>query len=222
MITKTTMVVIFNLQNSHLLTLSLPTEEVFQVNGQNRLVANLPVVDFHSQPREMLTPKPPNTWLSVFLWVYWFSSPSIRVWTSLSVSDAVFFSVLAAIIRESSDKQLVLRIVKALPFIHQPDRVASKASDVSAADWLYQHRWKNTIFFHVCCYGFSQGWKSLNDTVFYMINNNRKLTILRLWNVSRKECWTIAYGVGTGPLISILFSSIHWLSSPDLTSGMCT
>ena len=50
-----------------------------------------------------------------------------------------FFSVLAAIIRESSDKQLVLRIVKALPFIHQPDQVAPKASDVSAADWLYQH-----------------------------------------------------------------------------------
>ena len=47
MITKTTMVVIFNEQNSHLLTLSLPTE-VFQVNGQNRLVENLPAVDFHS------------------------------------------------------------------------------------------------------------------------------------------------------------------------------
>ena len=61
MITKTTMIVIFNLQNSHLLTLPLPTEEVFQANGQNRPVTNLPVVDFHSQPREMLTPKPLNT-----------------------------------------------------------------------------------------------------------------------------------------------------------------
>ena len=40
------MVVIFNLQNSHLFTLSLPKEEVIQVNGQNRLVANLPFVDF--------------------------------------------------------------------------------------------------------------------------------------------------------------------------------
>ena len=90
MITKTRMVVIFNLQNSHLLTLSLPTEEVFQVNGQNRPVANLPVVDFHSQPREMLTPKPLNTQLSVFLLVYWFSSPSRKVWTSLSVSDTDF------------------------------------------------------------------------------------------------------------------------------------
>ena len=55
------MVVIFNLQNSHLLTLSLPTEEVFQVNGQNRPAANFPVFDFHSQAREMLTPKPLNT-----------------------------------------------------------------------------------------------------------------------------------------------------------------
>ena len=79
MITKTTVVVIFHLQNSHLVTLSLPTKEVFQVNGQNRPVANLPVVDFHSQPREMLTPKPLNTQLSVFLLVYWFSSPSRKV-----------------------------------------------------------------------------------------------------------------------------------------------
>ena len=120
----------FQSKNSHLLTLSLPTEEVFQVNGQNRPVANLPVVDFHSQPREMLTSKPLNMQLSVFLLVYWFSSPSRKVWTSLSVSDTDFFSVLATIIQESSDKQLVMRIVKALPFIHQPDRVAPKASDV--------------------------------------------------------------------------------------------
>ena len=69
MITKTTMVVIVNLPNSHFLTLSLPTE-VFQVNGQNQPVANLPVVDFHSQPKEMPTPKPLSTWLSVFLLVY--------------------------------------------------------------------------------------------------------------------------------------------------------
>ena len=34
MITKTAMGVIFNSQNSHSLTLSLPTEEIFQVNGQ--------------------------------------------------------------------------------------------------------------------------------------------------------------------------------------------
>ena len=37
-------------------------------------------------------------------------------------------------------KQLLLRIVKALPFTHQPHRVAAKASDVSLADWPYQHK----------------------------------------------------------------------------------
>ena len=73
MITKTTMVVIFNLRNSHLLTLSLPT-----------------VVDFHSQPRKMPTPKPLNTQLSV------------TVFTVCQQYE--FFSVLAAIIRESSNK----------------------------------------------------------------------------------------------------------------------
>ena len=61
MITKTTMVVIFNLPNSHLMIFALPTEDVFQLNGQNLLMANLPVGDFHSQPKEMPTPKPLNT-----------------------------------------------------------------------------------------------------------------------------------------------------------------
>ena len=79
MIRKITMVVIFSLQNSHLLTLSLPTEEVLQVNGQNRPVANLPVGDFHSQPSEMLIPKQLNMQLSVFLLIHWFPSPSKKV-----------------------------------------------------------------------------------------------------------------------------------------------
>ena len=52
---------------------------VFQVNDQIRIVANLPVVDFHSQTREMLTLKPLTTQLSVFLLVYWFSSLSRKV-----------------------------------------------------------------------------------------------------------------------------------------------
>ena len=37
MITKTIMGVIFNLKNSYSSTSSLPTEEIFQVNGQIRL-----------------------------------------------------------------------------------------------------------------------------------------------------------------------------------------
>ena len=47
-------------------------------------------------------------------------------------------------------------MVKALPFIRQPDRVARKASDVSAADWRYQtHVEKYPIFLRVLLRFFS-------------------------------------------------------------------
>ena len=47
---------IFNIQNSQFLNWSFPTEEIFQVLGKSRPVANLPAVDFRSQPREMPLP----------------------------------------------------------------------------------------------------------------------------------------------------------------------
>ena len=41
-------------------------------------------------------------------------------------------------------------MVKALPFIHQPDEVVQKRNDVSAADWRYQNPVKKiSIFFSV-------------------------------------------------------------------------
>ena len=57
-LSKTTVGIIFNLQNSNLLTLSV--EEVFQVNSQNWPVANLPVVDFCPLVQEMSLPMPLN------------------------------------------------------------------------------------------------------------------------------------------------------------------
>ena len=47
--------VIFNIQNSYLLTLSLPTEEIFQVNSQKRPLANLPAVISFSATRTTFT-----------------------------------------------------------------------------------------------------------------------------------------------------------------------
>ena len=93
----------------------------------------------------MLLLKPLNTQLSVFLFVLGFSYPSRKIWTLLSVSDTDFVSVLAAIIRKDSDKRPWM--AKALLFIHQPDWVARKASDVSAAGWRYQTHVKNIVFF---------------------------------------------------------------------------
>ena len=87
---KQTMGIIFSIQNFQLLTWSLLTEEIFQIHGQNRPVANLPAVDFRSQSREMPLSKPLNTLSFVFLSVFGFSSFSRKVWTSLSVSDTDF------------------------------------------------------------------------------------------------------------------------------------
>ena len=48
-----------------------------------------------------------------------------------------FSNVLAAIIRKNSTNDLGLRMMKALLFIHQPDRMAPNVRDVST-DWRYQ------------------------------------------------------------------------------------
>ena len=42
--------------------------------------------------------------------------------------------------------------MKPLPFIHQPDRVAREASNLSADDWWYQTREKIIRFFHLCSF----------------------------------------------------------------------
>ena len=79
------MVVIFNLQNSHLLTLSLPTEEVFSGKRPKSASGKFSSCRFSSSAERNA-----NTKTSVFLLAYWFSSPSGKVGTSLSVSDTDF------------------------------------------------------------------------------------------------------------------------------------
>ena len=62
-------------------------------------------------------------------------------------------------------------MVKALPFIHQPDRVARKVSDVSAADWRNQTYVKNISYFSRVLLRFFSGLKSLCNMVAYMTIN---------------------------------------------------
>ena len=40
-----------------------------------------------------------------------------------------------------------------------------------------KHTSKNTTFFDMCCYDFSQGWKSLYNTLVYMINTQYVILI---------------------------------------------
>ena len=79
----------FQFTNSHLLTLSLSTEEVFQINGQNWPVANLLVVNFHSQTREMLTPKPLTFGFSLYYYIGFL--PLLRKFEPHSLSGTQIF-----------------------------------------------------------------------------------------------------------------------------------
>ena len=54
-------------------------------------------------------------------------------------------------------------MVKALPFIHQLDRVARKACDVSAADWRYQTHVKKYHIFSRVLLQHSRGLYSLGS-----------------------------------------------------------
>ena len=103
MITKTTMGVIFNLRNSYLLTLSIPTEEVFQVHGQNRPVAKLPIVDFALSCEEYHYQ---SHWARNFRFFFSYIGflPLLGKFERHRLWTIRIFSVLAAMIRESSDK----------------------------------------------------------------------------------------------------------------------
>lgn len=97
-------------QNAQLLTWSLSTQEIFQGQDQNRPLANLPVINFLSQSQEMPLPKPLNTQLSVFCCAFWFFPllgkflESFFPSKNVTVNNADFYSVLAAIMRKNSHK----------------------------------------------------------------------------------------------------------------------
>ena len=118
---KQTMGIIFNIQN-------------WRIHGQNRPVANLPVVDFRSQPRENSTTKATEYVFFCFFSPYLGFLPFlVKVWTSLSA------------------RRWRLR----RSFINLTDW-RENASDVSAADWRYQTQVKKyDIFLSVRFYGFS-------------------------------------------------------------------
>ena len=66
-------------------------------------------------------------------------------------------------------------MVKAIPFIHQPDRVARKASNVSQLIGDLKHIRKDIVFFQMCCYYFTQDCKSLYNTAVYQIFADKAL-----------------------------------------------
>ena len=162
--------VIFNIQNCQLLNWSLPTEEIFQVYGQNRPVVNLSVVGFRSQPREMPLPKPLNSNSFRFFFLYFGFLPLLEK-LDCHCKWYGFFSVLAAVIPKNSDKWPWIEDGEGFA-VHSRNRVARNASDVSAADWRYQTYLKKYDIISRVLHGFFQGSESLYNAVLYMIKCN--------------------------------------------------
>ena len=97
----------------------------------------------------MPLPKPLNTLFSVFHFVFWFSSLSRKVWTSLSVSVDTNISVfLADIIRKYSDKRHWIENGEGFAVHSSTWPSGVKGVWRSAADWRYQtHLKKYRMFF---------------------------------------------------------------------------
>ena len=152
--------------------------------GKSWPVANLPAVDVRCQWQEMSLPKPLNMQVLVFLFVFWFSIPYIKWLKVTSCKQYRFFSVLTAIILENSNKW---------PWIGNGEGFAINLSTWAngtkskwwVSSWLAlsnTHK-KISIFFHIGCYGFSKGWKSLYNTVVYMIISNFSQASTWTWSI---------------------------------------
>ena len=158
-ITKTTINVLFTEKNSQLLTLSSSTEEIFHVQCQNRPVATLP------------------TWLQQSTFVL--RHEKCHYQSHWMRNFRFFFSYFGFLpILEKFERQC-LQTIRIFQFFnsHNPRKFRQTTLDwewlrlycafINPTEWRerrligdIKHTWKNIVSFHVCCYGFSQGWKS--------------------------------------------------------------
>ena len=121
----------------------------------------------------MLTPKPPNTKLSVFLLVYWYIGLSaIRIFLCFSRHNSRKLWQTTCI--ENRDGFAV----------HSSTWPSGAKGEWRVSSWLAistRVKEKKMIFFHVCFYGFSQGRKSLYNTAVYVITWKNNLNLKDWW-----------------------------------------
>ena len=96
------------------------------------IITNLPVADLHSQPREMLLPKPLNTYLLVFLFVHWFSIPSRKVWTGkgkekLEVWRECSLGIRLIYILFKAISNTIFQVFKTLKWLRAPHQLFIKS-----------------------------------------------------------------------------------------------
>ena len=82
------------------------------------------------------------------------------------------FSFLAAIMRNNSVKRPWIENGKGFA-VHSSTWPSGAKGERRVSSWLAKSKTRKNyiVFFYVCCYSFSQSWKSLCNTAVYMIKN---------------------------------------------------
>ena len=94
--------------------------------------------------------------------------------------------------------------------------------------WDLWYRWRNLILHLIVLLevehadtNSATSWTAKMLAVIVFCTLDYKSNFMLLISLKCLKCLKV-FVVGTDPLISILFSWIHWLSSPDFTSDMCS
>ena len=84
----------------------------------------------------------------------------------------IFFSFLAAIMRNNFVKRPWIENGKGFA-VHSSTWPSGAKGERRVSSWLAKPKTRKNyiVFFYVCCYSFSQSWKSLCNTAVYMIKN---------------------------------------------------
>ena len=171
MITKATMVVTFNLQNSHLLPLSLPTEEVFQVNGQigRWQIFQLSIFILSREKCQHYL----SHWMRKFRFFFYF----IGFLRLVGKFEPLCLSAIRIFKCFRCHNLVKLRQTTCIEnregfAVHSSTWPSGAKGEWCFSSWLaISTHVKKHKFFHVCWDGFSQGRKSLYNIVVYVINH---------------------------------------------------
>ena len=161
--------VIFDTQNSQLLTWSLPTEEIFF-----RYTAKIGLWQIFQLSIFVLSREKchyQSHWIRNFCFFCTYFS-FLPFYESLNVAVCErygFFNVLAAMIRKNFDKRPWIENGEGFA-VHSSTRPSGAKGEWRVRSWLAISNTREKYdFFHVCCYSLSQGWKSFYNPVVYVI-----------------------------------------------------
>lgn len=130
-------------------------------------MANLPVVDFCSQVQEMSLP---SHWICSFQFIFsYVGFPPLQEKFEHHCLWAIWiFSVLSHINKKSCNKVPTIENCEGLTIHSSTWPRGAKGEQHVSSRLAISNTLEKIVFYHVCCYSFSQNWKSLYNTLVNM------------------------------------------------------